>query len=283
MPSELDERVGIASRPRAIVLSSRPARKRIECGTQRRPTHRVEESFDEDSTTFAGTHFERSVLHIPELLRLKSLRVVCMSRVCAVSPETGQAVVHRLIKERLFLERCGSRRLLKRPRGAGHQREMSKTQLALLDGRDALGKDRRLRRDGNRARGRGRSHAALQAHPVRRAQASLPFLLLRAGERSCHSRELQLDSVDDPAQSDQLVPQNWRIDGPRAAPKTICRPGKIADLVTVPKTIVAAITHFCSIHTCVWVVHRRRDTLRHPHALAVRTLVRPRAFADRKP
>jgi hypothetical protein len=86
------------------------------------------------------------------LLGLKGVRVVCMSRVCAVGPETGQAVVHRLIKQRLLLEHRGSRRLLKRPRGPGHQREMSKTELALLNGRDALGDDRRLRSDGNRAR-----------------------------------------------------------------------------------------------------------------------------------
>jgi hypothetical protein len=144
VPSQLHQRVGVPSRPRSIVLSSRSARKCIERGAQGGPTHRIEKCLDEHGTPFAGAHVEGSVLDIVELLCLKSLCVVGVSRMCAVGPETGEGVLHRVSEKWQFLERRGGRRLPKRTRCAGHQCEMCKPQLSILDRRDTFGEVRRV-------------------------------------------------------------------------------------------------------------------------------------------
>jgi len=144
MPGEFHEGVGVAPIPRSIVVGSGPSCERIERGTQSCTTHRVEEALDEDRATFTGPHLQRPVLDVPQLLGLERVGVVRVARVSTVGPETTEAVAHGLVKERPFLEGRSSRGCLKRPRGPGHQREMSKTERSLLDGRKALSESHRL-------------------------------------------------------------------------------------------------------------------------------------------
>jgi 8-oxo-dGTP pyrophosphatase MutT (NUDIX family) len=144
MPREFDERIGVTPIPRSIVVASGPSCERIERGTQRCTTHRVEKPLDENRAAFTGPYLQRPVFDILQLLGLERLGVVRVARVSTVGPETIEAVAHGLVKERPFLECGSSRGCLKRPRGPGHQREMSKTEPSLLDGRNTLVKRHRL-------------------------------------------------------------------------------------------------------------------------------------------
>jgi hypothetical protein len=66
MPGELHEGIGITSLTRAVILGSAATGERIEGGAQGGTPHRVEKSFDEGRSAFAGTHLERSVFDVPE-------------------------------------------------------------------------------------------------------------------------------------------------------------------------------------------------------------------------
>ena len=138
MPRELHKRIGVTPIPRSIVIASGPSCERIERGTQRCTTHRVEEPLDEDGAAFTGPHFQRPVFNVLQLPGVERLGVVRVARVSTVGPETIEAVAHGLVKERPFLEFSSSRGSLKRQRGPGYQRKMSKTEPSLLDGRNAL-------------------------------------------------------------------------------------------------------------------------------------------------
>jgi hypothetical protein len=205
VPSELDQRIGVASLPWSVVVASRTTRERIDGRAERCATHGVKEPFDEDGTSLAGSDFKGAVFDVLQLLRLERLSIVCVARMCAVGPEAGEAMTQCLVEEWLLLEGRGRRGRLKRPRGPGEQRQVREAQSSVLDRRNALGKGVRLRTNRDRVRCRGGGHAALQPHPLERTQTSLPFLLRGVGECCRHSRELQLDPIDDPAETGQLA------------------------------------------------------------------------------
>jgi hypothetical protein len=208
MTGQLNERIGVAPFPRAVVVTAGALGERVERRAQRRAPHRVEEAPDENSAALSGPHVQSAGLDVLELLRLERLNVVRVAGVGTISAKAAQSMGHRLIQQWPFLELSSSRRLLKRSCRPGHQREMGETQLPLLDRCDALSESGRLRSNGYRSRRPRGGHPALQAHPLRRADAALPLLFFGVGEGTGDCRKLQLDSVDDLAQSHQFTSQD---------------------------------------------------------------------------
>ncbi len=250
---EFDERVRITSGAGSIVITSSAGGQRIQCGTEGCATHRVQESLDEDRASFTSAHLERSIVNVPELLGLESLSVVCVSSMSAVDSEPTQGVIHGLIEKRLFLERDRRWGSLESTRGAGHEREMREPEAPGLNGRDALRQAVRLRADGDGARRSRCAHPALQAHPVKRAQATLPLLLLSRRKRSRDGGELQLNPIDDPAQADELVAQRHWVCRPRSAAHRVGGRRETPDHVPLVTSFAVAITHYCSIHIDVYL------------------------------
>jgi hypothetical protein len=205
VPGKFDQGVRVASGAWSIVVGAGATGKRIERSTQGCSANRVEESLDEERASFVRTHVERAVFHVPQLLSLERLDVVCMASMCAVDSEATQRVTHRLVEEWLLIERRRRRRLLKGPRRPSHQREVRKAELSLLDSRDGFREPVSMRANGDCVRRRHRGHPTLETYPMRGAQTTLPLLLFGCGKGASHRRELQLDAIDDSAKANQIV------------------------------------------------------------------------------
>ena len=108
MAGQFNERVGVASLARAVVVTAGASGERIERGAERRAADRVEETLDKDGAALSGAHFERASLHVLELLRLERLDVMRVSGVGTVRSEAAQPVGHRLIEQWPLLELGGS-------------------------------------------------------------------------------------------------------------------------------------------------------------------------------
>ena len=260
---EFDERIRITSGAGSIIITSSAGSQRIQCGTEGCPTHRVQESLDENRASFTSAHLERAIVNVPELLGLERLSVMCVSRMSAVDSEPSEGVIHGLIEQRLLLERGRRWGTLESTRGSGHKREMREPEPPSLNGGDALRQTVSLRSDGDGARRSCCAHPALQAHPVKRAQATLPLLLVSRRKRSRHGGELQLNPIDDPSQADQLVPQRHRVVCPRTATHTVGGRPEAPDHVPLVTSFAVAITHSCSIHIAVYLSQSRRGAANH--------------------
>src|SRR5216683_1763711 len=199
---QLDQGIGQSAIPLAGVILAGFASQRLQRRAHGRPTHGVEDSVEHIGAVLPHAQVEAAVFDLLGLLGGITLGVGRVAEVTADVVELARRALSRLLQQPALLKAI--RHCI---HGAGHDGEMSETDLAALHSLDALGQPSQVLAH-RQARGRaGAGHVTGVADPVDGAGRALLVVLVGAGELSRGLRELQLEAVDGLAEADELVAQ----------------------------------------------------------------------------
>src|SRR3984893_317177 len=220
VPGELDQRVGQAAIPVAVVIGTSLLRQWLKRGPQHSSTRRIEQTANEDKAVLGGVELERTVLHAASLVGGIGVRVAGVPGVMAGMAEASHRKLGGAGQKGGLVEGVRGRRLMKGAGGASQEGEVGKADAPLLHSLDALGQAPSLLPYADPLGSGVTGHPALVADPADGGYRALEVKFVGGSESGSGQRELQLQHVADAAQLDQLLGQ---LRGGQAALRTFAK------------------------------------------------------------
>src|SRR5712691_6898400 len=202
LPSASSTRASASRRSRSRVSSSPVARASGSSAVRTAAPPTASVPIENVGAVLPHAQVEAAVLDLIGLLGGITLGVGRVAKVPADMVELARRVLPRLLQEPALLKAVRHR--IQR---AGHDGEMSETDLAALHGLDALGQSLQVLAHSHAGGRSDAGHMARMADPVDGAGRALLVVFVGAREVSRGLRELQLQAVDSLAEADELVAQ----------------------------------------------------------------------------